>query len=82
MRRNIAGAMAMGLGGMLAGGCAVGAGISGAAVFTLTAWVTLAAMWAGAALTDRLIDQHPADDPAQPATLPTPPSPQATWPAA
>jgi uncharacterized membrane protein YedE/YeeE len=66
MRRYIAGAMAMGFGGMLAGGCAVGAGISGAAVFTLTSWVTLCAMWAGAALTDRLIDQHPADAHAEP----------------
>jgi uncharacterized membrane protein YedE/YeeE len=61
MRRYIVGAMAMGFGGMLAGGCAVGAGLSGAAVFTLTSWVTLCAMWAGAALTDRLLDQPPAD---------------------
>ena len=30
----------------------------GAAVFTVTSWVALSAMWAGAALTDRLIDQH------------------------
>ena len=79
MRRYIAGAMAMGFGGMLAGGCAVGAGISGAAVFTLTAWVTLVAMWAGAALTDRLIDQHPAHVHPEPAT---PPTPQATLPTA
>ncbi len=54
------GAMAMGFGGMLAGGCAVGAGLSGAAVFTITSWVTLCAMWAAAALTDRLIDQREA----------------------
>lgn len=59
MRRYIVGAVAMGFGGMLAGGCAVGSGLSGAAVFTLTAWVALSAMWAAAALTDRLIDQHP-----------------------
>jgi uncharacterized protein len=50
----------MGFGGMLAGGCAVGAGLSGAAVFTITSWVTLSAMWAAAALTDRLVDQRPA----------------------
>jgi len=43
---------------MLAGGCAVGAGLSGASVFTITSWVTLCAMWAAAALTDRLLDQH------------------------
>ncbi len=59
MRRYMAGAMAMGFGGMLAGGCAVGAGLSGASVFTITSWVTLSAMWAAAALTDRLIDQRP-----------------------
>jgi len=58
MRRYIAGAVLMGFGGMLAGGCAVGAGVSGAAVFTLTAFVTLAAIWAAAALTDRLVDQR------------------------
>jgi uncharacterized membrane protein YedE/YeeE len=60
MRRYIAGAICMGFGGMLAGGCAVGAGLSGAAVFTLTSWVTLCAMWAAAAVTDRLLDQQPA----------------------
>ena len=60
MRRYIVGAILMGFGGMLAGGCAVGAGVSGAAVFTLTSWVTLCAMWAGAALTDRLVDGRPS----------------------
>lgn len=60
MRRYIAGAMLMGFGAMLAGGCAVGAGVSGGAIFSLTAWVALAAMWAGAALTDRLLDREPA----------------------
>ncbi len=64
MRRYIGGAMLMGFGGMLAGGCAVGAGLSGAAVFTATAWVTLPAIWAAAALTDRLVDQLPDDAPA------------------
>lgn len=66
MRRYIVGAVAMGFGGMTAGGCAVGAGLSGAAVFTVTAWVTLSAMWAAAALTDRLIDQRPAEPLDQP----------------
>ncbi|KPF50157.1 lipocalin [beta proteobacterium AAP121] len=73
MRRYIVGAMAMGFGGMLAGGCAVGAGLSGAAVFTMTSWVTLCTMWAGAALTDRLIDQPPASAlPDTPAQAPSP----------
>lgn len=59
MRRYIVGATCMGFGGMLAGGCAVGAGLSGAAVFTATSWVTLSAMWAAAALTDRVLDHRP-----------------------
>ena len=70
MRRYLLGAMAMGFGGMLAGGCAVGAGLSGAAVFTITSWVTLCAMWAAAALTDRLLDQrHSAPDQAMPGVV-------------
>lgn len=58
MRRYLIGAVLMGFGGMTAGGCAVGAGLSGAAVFTITSWVTLTAMWLGAAITDRLVDHH------------------------
>ena len=57
MRRYIAGALCMGFGGMLAGGCAVGAGVSGAAIFALTAWLALIGMWLGAGLTDRWVDQ-------------------------
>lgn len=56
MRRYIVGAILMGFGSMLAGGCAVGAGMTGGAVFALTAWVTLIGMWAGAGLTDRWMD--------------------------
>jgi uncharacterized protein len=59
MRRYIVGAMAMGFGAMLAGGCAVGAGVSGGSIFSLTAWSALVSMWAGAALTDRVMDRHP-----------------------
>ncbi|MCB1420720.1 MAG: YeeE/YedE family protein [Notoacmeibacter sp.] len=68
MRRYIAGAAMMGFGGMLAGGCAVGAGVTGGSVFALTAWVTLGAMWLAAGLTDRMFDygvevgQVPAKD--------------------
>jgi len=76
MRRYIVGAVCMGFGGMLAGGCAVGAGLSGAAVFTATSWVTLCAMWAAAALTDRLVDQRPiaALDQAVPGARPSRPA--------
>ncbi|GAA6143047.1 YeeE/YedE family protein [Hydrogenophaga sp. 5NK40-0174] len=56
MPRYILGAMFMGFGSMLAGGCAVGAGMTGGAVFALTAWVTLGGMWVGGGLTDRLLD--------------------------
>ena len=57
MRRYIAGAVLMGFGSMLAGGCAVGAGMTGGSIFALTAWVTLVGMWTGAGLTDRLLDR-------------------------
>jgi uncharacterized membrane protein YedE/YeeE len=68
MRRYIAGALLMGFGGMLAGGCAVGAGVSGAAIFTLTSFVTLPAIWASAMLTDWLMDRR--GEAAQPPALP------------
>lgn len=55
MARYILGAMAMGFGSMLAGGCAVGAGMTGGVIFALTAWLTLLGMWAGAGLMDRLL---------------------------
>lgn len=57
MRRYIAGGCFMGFGGVLAGGCAVGAGVSGASVFALTAWIVLWSMWIGAVVTDRLVDR-------------------------
>ena len=49
----------MGFGSMLAGGCAVGAGMTGGAIFALTAWIALLGMWGGAGLTDRLLDNRP-----------------------
>ena len=57
MRRYIVGAICMGFGGMLAGGCAVGAGVSGASVFALTAWLALIGMWLGAGLTNYWVDR-------------------------
>ncbi len=57
MRRYLTGAALMGFGGMLAGGCAVGAGVTGASVFAMTAWITLLAIWLSAALTDMIIDR-------------------------
>ncbi|MDU8942679.1 YeeE/YedE family protein [Ovoidimarina sediminis] len=55
MERYLLGACLMGFGAMLAGGCAVGAGMSGGSVFSLTAWVAAFAMWAGAMVTHRLL---------------------------
>lgn len=60
MRRYLVGAVLMGFGAMLAGGCAVGAGLSGASVFTATAWVALFSMWGAGAITDRLVDARPS----------------------
>lgn len=57
MRRYILGAVLMGFGGMLAGGCAVGAGITGGSIFAITAWATLFAMWAAAGITDLVVDR-------------------------
>jgi uncharacterized membrane protein YedE/YeeE len=65
MRRYIAGAMLMGFGSMLAGGCAVGAGMTGGAIFALTAWLALLGMWAGAGLTDHLLDAGNTPAPAE-----------------
>lgn len=59
MPRYIIGAVLMGFGSMLAGGCAVGAGMTGGAIFVITAWMTLLGMWVGAGLIDRLVDRVP-----------------------
>ena len=54
--RYLIGAVMMGFGGMLAGGCAVGAGITGGSVLSLTAWVALFAMWIGAGLATLVVE--------------------------
>ena len=51
MERYLVGAVLMGFGAMLAGGCAVGAGMSGGAILALTAWVAVFFMWVGAMAT-------------------------------
>lgn len=57
MRRSMTGAALMGFGAMLAGGCAIGAGVTGGSIFVATAWLALLCMWIGAAITDALVDQ-------------------------
>ena len=67
MRRYIVGGCMMGFGSVLAGGCAVGAGVSGASIFVLTAWLVLWSMWIGAVLTDILVDRPAGDTLGRPA---------------
>jgi len=64
MRRALTGAALMGFGGMLAGGCAIGNGVTGGSVFAGTAWLALVCMWAGAMVTDVLVDQRGVRAPA------------------
>jgi uncharacterized protein len=56
MPRYIVGAILMGFGAMLAGGCAVGTGVTGGAIFALTSWLSLLGMWVGAGFADHFID--------------------------
>lgn len=58
MLRYLVGAILMGFGAMLAGGCAVGAGISGGALFAITAWLALLGMWVGAGATHWIADEE------------------------
>ena len=58
MRKAMIGAALMGFGGMLAGGCAIGAGVTGGSIFVGTAWTALFFMWVGAMITDLLVDQR------------------------
>lgn len=51
MERYLIGAALMGFGAMLAGGCAVGAGVSGGVILSLTAWTAVFFMWVGAVAT-------------------------------
>jgi uncharacterized protein len=50
----LTGAVLMGFGAVLAGGCTVGAGMTGGSIFSLTAWLTLIAIWLGAGLSWRI----------------------------
>jgi uncharacterized protein len=59
MERYLIGAVLMGFGSMLAGGCAVGAGMAGGSIFATTAWVAVFCMWLGAMTTHRLLDARP-----------------------
>ena len=58
MRQSMIGAALMGFGGMLAGGCAIGAGVTGGSIFAGTAWAALTAFWVGGMITDWLVFQR------------------------
>lgn len=71
--RYTLGGLLMGLGGVLAGGCTLGAGLSGLPTLGLSAFVAIAAIIAGAAITGRLLNETPsvsAGSPAIPAQQP------------
>lgn len=51
MERYLLGAVLMGFGAMLAGGCAVGSAMSGGAVLSLTAWLAAFSIWIGGVAT-------------------------------
>ena len=59
MERYLVGAVLMGFGAMLAGGCAVGAGLSGGSALSMTAWLAVFFMWVGAISTHRLLMRIP-----------------------
>jgi uncharacterized membrane protein YedE/YeeE len=60
MRRHILGGVLMGFGAMLAGGCAIGAGVTGASALSATHWLALVCIWVGAVATDFVVDRQPA----------------------
>ena len=59
MERYLIGGVMMGFGSMLAGGCAVGAGLSGGAILALTAWCAVFCMWVGAVATQLVLTGRP-----------------------
>ena len=58
--RYLAGAVLMGFGGVLAGGCTLGAGLSGVATLSTAALIALVSIIAGGWATDRLLSRQPA----------------------
>lgn len=64
MERYLIGGVLMGFGSMLAGGCAVGAGLTGGAILALTAWVAVFFMWVGGMATHWALHRSTALRPA------------------
>ena len=63
--RYVAGGALMGFGGVLAGGCTVGAGLSGVSMLSIAAIVALVSITSGALLTDRVLGRSPLMQPAE-----------------
>lgn len=61
MHRYLIGAALMGFGAMTAGGCTIGAGVTGGSTFAMTAWIALTAMWIGGTIASRLVDPAGVD---------------------
>jgi uncharacterized membrane protein YedE/YeeE len=70
--RYLTGGALMGIGGVLAGGCTVGAGLSGVATMSVAAMLALAAIAAGAVATDRALSASSVGSGARAATRPAP----------
>lgn len=60
LTRSLVGGGLMGFGGMLAGGCAIGAGLTGTSIFVLTAWIATTFFFVGAFIGDRIFDYRAA----------------------
>ncbi len=63
--RYVAGGALMGFGGVLAGGCTVGAGLSGVSMLSIAAIAALLSIGAGALLADGALRRAPALQPAE-----------------
>ena len=59
--RYALGAVFMGVGAVLAGGCTIGAGLAGIPTFSVATILALFAIAGGAVLTHRLVDANPSD---------------------
>ncbi|MCE8507486.1 YeeE/YedE family protein [Ruegeria pomeroyi] len=66
--RYLAGAALMGMGGVLAGGCTLGAGLAGIPTLSLAALLALAAIALGAKLTDAVLNAASSGSSGYPAT--------------
>jgi len=62
--RYLAGGTLMGIGGVLAGGCTLGAGLAGIPTLSVAALLALTAIAAGAVITNRLLIEKPSAQPA------------------